>query len=59
MWSLTERSAGNEAASPLALDRDQRALDRDHQLDAWGGCPVFPGKQVAGKSWRSAYAKKA
>jgi hypothetical protein len=27
--------------------------------DAWGGCPIFPGKQVAGKGWCSAYVKKA
>jgi hypothetical protein len=24
-----------------------------------GGCPLFPGKQVLGKAWRSAYNKKA
>ncbi len=27
--------------------------------DAWGGCPLFAGKQVAGNGWGSAYAKKA
>lgn len=27
--------------------------------DVSGGCPMFPGKQVAGKGWCSAYAKKA
>ena len=27
--------------------------------DAWGGCAIFPGKQVAGKGWCSAYVKKA
>jgi hypothetical protein len=27
--------------------------------DAWGGCAIFPGKQVAGKGWCSAFAKKA
>ncbi len=27
--------------------------------DAWGGCPIFPGKQVAGKGWCSAWVKKA
>jgi hypothetical protein len=27
--------------------------------DAWGDCPIFPGKQVAGKGWCSAYVKKA
>jgi hypothetical protein len=27
--------------------------------DAWGGCPIFSGKQVAGKGWCSAYVKKA
>ena len=27
--------------------------------DAWAGCPIFPGKQVAAKGWCSAYVKKA
>ena len=27
--------------------------------DAAGGCPIFAGKQVAGKGWCSAWAKKA
>ena len=27
--------------------------------DAWGACPIFAGKQVAGKGWCSAYVKKA
>lgn len=27
--------------------------------DAWGGCPLFGAKQVAGNGWCSAYAKKA
>jgi len=27
--------------------------------EAWGGCPLFAGKQVAGKGWCSAWAKKA
>ncbi len=27
--------------------------------DAAGGCGIFPGKQVAGKGWCSAYVKKA
>ena len=27
--------------------------------DAAGGCALFPGKQVAGKGWCSAYQKKA
>lgn len=26
---------------------------------AQGGCPLFPGKDVANKGWCSAYAKKA
>ncbi len=26
--------------------------------DAWGGCPLFAGKQVAGKGWCSAWVKK-
>ena len=27
--------------------------------DAWAGCPIFPGKQVAGPGWCSAWVKKA
>ncbi len=27
--------------------------------DAMGGCAIFPGKQVAGKGWCSAWVKKA
>lgn len=27
--------------------------------DAWGGCAIFPGKQVAAKGWCSAWVKKA
>jgi hypothetical protein len=27
--------------------------------DAWGACPIFANKQVAGKGWCSAYVKKA
>ncbi len=27
--------------------------------DAAAGCPLFPGKQVAGKGWCSSWAKKA
>ena len=27
--------------------------------DEWGGCGIFPGKQVAAQGWCSAYAKKA
>jgi len=27
--------------------------------DAWGGCPLFGGKQVAGKGWCNAWVKKA
>lgn len=35
------------------------ALYQGKASDAWGGCPLFPGKQVAGKGWCSAWAKKA
>lgn len=28
------------------------------KADPWGGCALFPGKQVAGAGWCSAYAKK-
>jgi High potential iron-sulfur protein len=27
--------------------------------DAWGGCPLFAGKKVAGAGWCSAWVKKA
>ena len=27
--------------------------------DAWGGCPLFASKQVAGPGWCSAWVKKA
>ena len=27
--------------------------------DAWAPCTIFPGKQVAGKGWCSAWVKKA
>ena len=26
--------------------------------DAWGGCPLFAGKQLAAKGWCSAWVKK-
>ena len=26
--------------------------------DAWGGCPIFANKQVAGKGWCNAWVKK-
>jgi len=35
------------------------ALYQGKASDAWGGCGIFPGKQVAGKGWCSAWAKKA
>ena len=34
------------------------ALYQGKAADAWGGCPLFAGKQVAGKGWCSAWAKK-
>jgi hypothetical protein len=34
------------------------ALYQGKASDAWGGCPLFAGKQVAGKGWCSAWAKK-
>lgn len=34
------------------------ALYQGKASDAWGGCPIFAGKQVAGKGWCSAWAKK-
>ncbi|MFN7754171.1 MAG: high-potential iron-sulfur protein [Pseudomonadota bacterium] len=35
------------------------ALFQGKAADAWGGCPIFGAKQVAGKGWCSAWAKKA
>lgn len=35
------------------------SLYQGKPTDAWAGCPIFPGKQVAGKGWCSAWVKKA
>jgi hypothetical protein len=35
------------------------ALYQGKAADAWGGCPLFGAKQVNGKGWCSAWAKKA
>ena len=35
------------------------ALYQGKATDAWGGCPLFGTKQVAGAGWCSAWAKKA
>ncbi|MGL4231045.1 MAG: high-potential iron-sulfur protein [Casimicrobium sp.] len=35
------------------------ALYKGKESDAWGGCPLFGEKQVAGKGWCSAWVKKA
>jgi hypothetical protein len=34
------------------------ALFQGKPTDPWAGCPLFAGKQVAGKGWCSAWAKK-
>lgn len=34
------------------------ALYQGKATDAWAGCPLFAGKQVAGKGWCSAWVKK-
>lgn len=34
------------------------ALYQGKASDAWAGCPLFAGKQVAGKGWCSAWVKK-
>jgi High potential iron-sulfur protein len=34
------------------------ALYQGKAADAWGGCPLFGTKQVAGAGWCSAWAKK-
>jgi hypothetical protein len=35
------------------------SLYQGKPADAWGGCPLFGAKQVAGPGWCSAYQKKA
>ncbi len=35
------------------------SLYQGKATDAAGGCPLFAGKQVSGKAWCSAWAKKA
>jgi hypothetical protein len=35
------------------------SLYQGKATDAMGGCPIFAGKQVAGKGWCSAWVKKA
>ena len=35
------------------------ALFQGKAGDAWGGCPIFAGRQVAAKGWCSAWSKKA
>jgi hypothetical protein len=34
-------------------------LFQGKSTDAWAGCPIFPGKQVAAKGWCSSWVKKA
>lgn len=34
------------------------ALFQGKPADAWGGCPLFGAKQVAGTGWCTAWAKK-
>ncbi|MDH4376621.1 MAG: high-potential iron-sulfur protein [Ramlibacter sp.] len=34
------------------------ALFQGKAADAWGGCPLFGARQVAGKGWCNAWAKK-
>ncbi len=34
------------------------ALYQGKASDAWGGCPLFAGKVVAGSGWCSAWVKK-
>lgn len=35
------------------------ALYQGKASDKWGGCPLFPGKQVSANGWCSAWVKKA
>jgi hypothetical protein len=34
------------------------ALYQGKASDAWAGCPLFAGRQVAGKGWCNAWVKK-
>ena len=34
------------------------ALYQAKATDPWGGCPLFAGRQVAGKGWCNAWVKK-
>lgn len=34
------------------------SLYQGKATDAWGGCPLFAGKQVASKGWCNAWVKK-
>ena len=47
------------AAEPKGQNCASCALFQGKATDAWGVCPLFAGKQVAGKGWCSAWAKKA
>lgn len=45
------KHAGDQKCNNCALYQGKAA-------DAWGGCPLFGTKQVAGAGWCSAWAKK-
>ena len=50
---IIQRTVGDIAQYTGRISGNRKAAD------AAGGCPLFAGKQVAGKGWCSAWAKKA
>ena len=63
--------ATTAAQAAMVDEKDPQAVGLSYKADATkvdkakqpkyaaGGCPLFAGKQVAGKGWCSAWAKKA
>ena len=49
------RSAPTEGVRPVCANC---ALYQAAADDPWGGCAIFPGKQVAGAGWCNAWAPK-
>ena len=53
--------ADNKKFPKHAVDQkcNNCSLYQGKPTDAWGGCPLFGTKQVAGPGWCSAWVKKA
>ena len=60
--AYVEDTAKTDAKKFPKHTKDQKctncALYQGKATDAWGGCPLFGAKQVAGPGWCSAWAKK-